>query len=173
MLLRNIVPADTALLRMAKSLRLESVRGRSVFLDGYNVIITAESLMAGFPVYLCDDGLVRDTRGYFRRYKSSQFATSALCEILDLLAEAAPSRLEVLLDQQVSRSGDLASIVRAMMGERHLLGDARCVRDADHQLKICGGIVSSSDGNVIDAATNIIDLPAEIARRRKISTQIV
>lgn len=173
MLLRNIVPADTALLRMAKSLRLESLRGRSVFVDGYNVLITAESLMAGFPVYLCDDGLVRDTRGYFRRHRSSPIAIRALYEILDLLAEAAPSRLEVLLDEQISRSGELASIVRAKMGERRLLGDARCVRDADHQLKICGGIVSSSDGNVIDSATNIIDLPAEIARRLKISTQIV
>jgi len=172
-LTRCIVPADTALLRMAKSLRLETLRGRTVFVDGYNALITTESLLAGFPVYLCDDGLFRDTRGYFRRHKSSYIASNALYEILDLLAEAAPSRLEVLLDEQISHSGELAREVRSQMEERHLVGEVRCVKDVDHQLKACGGIVASSDGNVIDAASSIIDIPAEIARRRGIIAQII
>ena len=73
------------------------------------------------------------------------------------------------MDQQISRSGELAERVRSLMAERDLQGDAMTARDVDHQLKTCGSIVASSDGNVIDAASSVIDLPAEIARGRGIS----
>ena len=77
------------------------------------------------------------------------------------------------MDQQISRSGELAKEVRSLMAERALPGEARCARDVDHQLKVCGSIVASSDGNVIDAASSVIDLPGEIARGRGISPLLV
>lgn len=169
MLQRTIVSADTALRRMAKALRLHTLRDRAVFVDGYNTLITTQSLLAGYPVYLCDDGFLRDTRGFFKSDKASRITFCAFSEILDLLAQAMPARVEVLLDQQISRSGELAKEVRRLMAERDLPGEARCARDVDHQLKACGSIVASSDGNVIDAASDVIDLPAEIARGRGIS----
>jgi hypothetical protein len=172
-LLRTIVSADTALLRMAKTLRLHTLCGRAVFVDGYNVLITTQSLLAGFPVYLCDDGFLRDTRGFFRSYKAAPIDVSALFDILDLLAYAGPSRVEVLLDQQISRSGELAREVRSMMANRALPGEARCVRDVDHLLKVCGSIIATSDGNVIDAASSVIDLPGEIARGRRIRPLLI
>lgn len=168
-LLRTVVSADKALCRMAKALRLHALQGRALFVDGYNVLITTESLLGGYPVYLCDDGFLRDTRGFFRSYKASRITVCAFSEILDLLAHARPSRVEVLLDQQISRSGELAKEVRGLMAERDLPGGARCARDVDHQLKTCGSIIASSDGNVIDAASSVIDLPGEIARGRGIS----
>jgi hypothetical protein len=174
MLLRRVViSAKTALFRMAKARNHSDLFGKSVFLDGYNTIITVESLLAGYPVYLCDDGFVRDTRGLFRRYRAGPVTFSAIDEILGLLCEAGPSRVEVLLDSQISRSGGLAGELRRLMAERHLPGDAQCVRDVDHQLKICGGVVASTDGNVIDCAIEAIDLPAEIARRRGLIPRIV
>ncbi|MDD4162186.1 MAG: DUF5616 domain-containing protein [Methanothrix sp.] len=169
MLLRTIVSADTALRRMAKALKVHTLRGREVFVDGYNVLITTESLLEGFPVYLCDDGFLRDTRGFFRSYKASRITFCAFSEILDLLAAAGPDRVELLLDQQISRSGELANEVRGLMAERDLPGVAMTARDVDHRLKTCGYIVASSDGNVIDAASSAIDLPAEIAARLCIS----
>ncbi|MCK9440850.1 MAG: DUF434 domain-containing protein [Methanothrix sp.] len=170
---RAIVSADTALRRMTKALRLHNLSGRVVFVDGYNTIITTQSLLAGYPVYLCDDGFLRDTRGFFRNDKALQVTVSAFCEILDLLADARPSRVEVLLDQQISCSGELAREVRGLMAKRDLPGDARCVRDVDHQLKASGTIIATSDGNVIDVASSVIDLPGEIARGRCIRPLLV
>jgi len=172
-LLRAIVSADAALHRMAKTLRLHTLCGRAVFVDGYNTLITTQSLLGGYPVYLCDDGFLRDTRGFFKSYKASQVAVCAFAEILDLLAAAGAARVEVLFDQQISRSGELAKEVRGLMAERDLPGAARCARDVDHQLKVCGSIVASSDGNVIDAASSVIDLPGQIARERGISPLLV
>jgi hypothetical protein len=141
--------------------------------DGYNVLITTESLLADYPVYLCDDGFLRDTRGIFRSYKISRLTSPALSLILDLLAQAKPVRVEVLLDQQMSRSGELAELVRCMMAERGLPGTARTARDVDHQLKVAKAGVATSDGNVIDAAKRIYDLPSEIAKRLGISPRLV
>ena len=170
MLRRTVVAGEVAQRRMAKSVGLSALRGRTVFVDGYNVLITVESLLGGFPVYLCDDGFLRDTRGLFSGYKSSQSTAAAFSLILDLLAGARPARVVVLLDGQMSRSGELAGQMRELMGKLGLPGEARAARDVDHQLKVRGGqgIVASSDGNVIDSISQAIDLPAEIAARRGI-----
>jgi hypothetical protein len=167
---RNVVAKEVARRRMAKTVGLPALRGKTVFVDGYNVLITTESLRAGFPVYLCDDGFLRDTRGIFRSYKPSQDTSSALLEILNLLAEAGPDEVVVLLDQQMSGSGEMDGKIRIMMAELGLSGDARTARDVDHQLKVgsAGAIIATSDGNVIDASPSVIDLPAEIALRHSI-----
>ena len=170
---RTILSADRALSRMAKTLQLHDLCGRVVFVDGYNTTITTQSLLDGYPVYLCDDGFVRDTRGFFRSYKASKITVCSFFEILDLLAAAGAARVEVLLDQQISQSGELAKEVQGLMAERSLPGEARCARDVDHQLKTCTSIVASSDGNVIDAASKVIDLPGEIARERCIRPLLV
>ena len=170
---RVIIPAGIALSRMDKALSLHEIRGREIFLDGYNCIITSESLLEGFAVYLCDDGFLRDTRGFFRRYRSSRRATRPIQEILGLLAEAGPGRAIFLLDCQISRSGELAAEIRGLMAQMGLEGDALCQRDVDRQLKCCRKIVASSDGIVIDSASEAIDLPAEIARRLGIKVGIL
>ena len=168
---RVIIPAGIALSRMDKALSLHEIRGREIFLDGYNCIITSESLLEGFAVYLCDDGFLRDTRGFFRRYRASRRATRPIQEILGLLAGA--GRAVFLLDCQISRSGELAAEIRGLMAQMGLEGDALCLRDVDRQLKCCQKIVASSDGIVIDSAPEAIDLPAEIARRRGIKATII
>lgn len=167
-LTRIIVAATVAYSRRAKAQSLESLRLNVVIVDGYNVFITTESLLAGYPVYSCDDGFLRDTRGIFSSYKISSLTAPALSGLLDLLAEAGTAHVEVLLDQQMSCSGDLAELVRGMMAGRGLPGTARTVGNVDHLLKVSEAVVATSDGNVIDAAIRIFDLPAEIAKRRGI-----
>ncbi len=164
-LMRVVVRSDLAWARRSKLLDLEDLRGQSISIDGYNVIITTESVIGGYPVYLCDDGLLRDSRGIFRGFKASPLTAIALNWILDLLASAGPARTEVLLDQQMSRSGELAEMVRRMMAERQLCGVARTARNVDHLLKTAKRIILTSDGNVIDSVDYIMDLPAEIGRR--------
>lgn len=162
-LMRVVVPSGQARLRRAKLLPWQDLRGQEVLMDGYNVLITMESLLSGRPVYICDDGFLRDVQGIFRSYKQSVFTDPALTSIFDLLTEAGVARVEVLIDQQMSMSGGLAEKLRRMMAGRGLPGDARTARSADHELKITQATVATSDGNVIDAATSVVDLPARAA----------
>lgn len=172
-LIRVVVASAQALSRRIKLMPLEAVKRQDLFIDGYNVLIAVESILGDRPVYLCDDGLLRDAQGIFRSYKTSELTDPALSQILDLLAIADPSRTEIIFDQQISMSGSLAARVRVMMAERSLPGTAMTAKDVDHQLKIAKGVVATSDGNVIDAASRVIDLPLEIARRNCIDLLVL
>jgi hypothetical protein len=164
-LMRVIVPAEQARLRGEKILQLRDLREAAVAVDGYNVLIATESILARKPIYLCDDGLLRDTQGIFRSYRSSELTGPALSTVFRLLATAAPACTDVLLDQQISMSGRLAQVIRRTMAECGLPGMVETAKDVDFQLKTSQKIVATSDGHVVDAALAVVDIPAEIARR--------
>ena len=77
----SIVESKLACSRKAKALPLEALRERVVFVDGYNVLITVESLLAGYPIYQCDDGFLRDTRGDL--WKLQELKVHDLCHLCD------------------------------------------------------------------------------------------
>jgi len=133
--------------------------------DGYNVLITTESLLSGDPVYRCDDGYLRDTRGIFGSYRSSELTGIALNEILNLLKESEASWVGMLLDKQISKSGELAALIRRRMEYFGIRGTVKTAPDVDRQLKFAKSVVATGDGCIIDAADQVIDLPAELARR--------
>ncbi|MHC1631229.1 MAG: DUF434 domain-containing protein [Methanotrichaceae archaeon] len=172
-LARVVIPAKVAKSRQRKQIPLNELRGQNLIVDGYNVLITTESLLIGAQVYRCDDGFLRDTRGIFGNYKPSDLTISVLDEIFFLLKESRAARVRILLDQQISKSGELASIIRMMMAEQKILGTANTARNVDLQLKVSQAVVATGDGSIIDAATKVIDLPAEVARRRKIKTIVL
>lgn len=170
-LMRVIVPKVLAKERRAKRLTMSSLslKNKALFVDGYNVLIAVESMLKGLPVYEGDDGFFRDTQGIFRGYKASELTVPALSEILDLIASTGPSNVEIVFDQQISMSGRLAGLVREMMGKRGIPGTARTARDVDRQLKSAKGVVATGDGNVIDAAADVIDIPGKIAETKGIN----
>lgn len=168
-LARVISSSKSARARKAKAVPVQALRGADVAVDGYNVLITVESLLAGRPVYSCDDGFLRDTFGIFKLYRPAELTDDAFAAIFDLLVAASPARITFLLDQQMSRSGELAARTRAQMAFRQLSGCARTARDVDHRLKTFAGIVASADGSVIDSASVVFDIPAKIAGERGIS----
>jgi len=168
-LARVVVASSIACRRLSKAIHLEALHENAVFVDGYNVLIIVESILAGCSVYLSDDGFLRDTRGIFRSYRASEFTVPALSDILDILTIAGPDRVEVLLDQQIGMSGQLAAQIAEMMTRRGPAWTARTVRDVDRQLKMAQGIVATADGNVIDASSQVIDLPYTIAKRKGMS----
>jgi hypothetical protein len=173
LLTRVVVPSKTAKARRGKVQPVGALLGRDLFIDGYNVLITVESLLGGKSVYLCDDGFLRDVQGIFRSYRTSDLTLPALEAIFGLIASACPADTEVLLDQQISMSGQLAEFMRRVMAEHKVPGIARTVRDVDFQLKEMDGVIATADGSIIDAAIEVTDIPGEIARRRGVNPLIL
>lgn len=167
------VPSDLAASRERKRLSLRELEGRTIAVDGYNVLITVESLLSGVPVYLCDDGFLRDTRGVFRRFQPSDLTVIALEEVISILKENGVARAEFILDQQISRSGELAARIREMMADLDLPGSAKTARDADRRLKLAASPVATGDGAIIDAASEVVDIPGEVANRREIKAAVI
>jgi hypothetical protein len=149
-----------------KAVKAGAVRGKRLGVDGYNVLITLESVLTRKQVVRCDDGFIRDLRAIFGKYRVSLATTRALTELLRIIASANPSHTEFLFDKQVSRSGELASMVRQRLKQAKLKGNAQAVGGVDLKLSPFD-IVASSDRAIIGRAKAIWDIPAELLKRKK------
>ncbi|MCS7132066.1 MAG: DUF434 domain-containing protein [Hadesarchaea archaeon] len=166
LLARCVFSDAEAAVSRAKAVDMTGVQGKTLGVDGYNVLITVESILTGKPIIMCDDGYVRDLRAIFGKYRKSSATPKALEIVIATIAEARPSEVQVMFDGQVSRSGELAAEVRRLLGKAGLEGSARAVKGVDFWLHEFD-VAASSDRAVIERAGAIWDIPAEVLRRRK------
>lgn len=167
-LTRIIVESKTARARRIKIQTIKSLKGKDLIIDGYNVLITVESILSGKPIYLCDDWFHRDIQGIFKKYRIADLTMPAIDQIFNLLESAQIAEAIVMLDQQISMSGTLASMIGRIMQECNIPGFVRTVKDVDRQLKNAKVVIATADGNVIDSVNEVVDLPGEIAKQMKI-----
>ncbi len=149
-----------------KAVKASAVRGKRLGVDGYNVLITLESILACKQVVRCDDGYIRDLRAIFGKYKPSRATDRALAELLNVLRRAMPGKVIVLFDKQASRSGELAGATRRGLKKFSLQGDSWAIGGVDFKLRAFD-VVASSDRAVIERAKAVWDIPAELLKRKK------
>lgn len=149
-----------------KIVGIEKVRRKWLAVDGYNVLITVEAILSGEPVIKCDDGIVRDLRGVFGKYRFGERSSEAVNEIVKAISKARPRRVTVLFDAQVSRSGELARFVRERLEEAGVEGEARAEKGVDSKVARAE-VAASSDRVIIERANMIWDIPAYILRKKK------
>jgi|Deesub1362A_J573_1020465.scaffolds.fasta_scaffold00454_5 hypothetical protein len=137
-----------------------------LFIDGYNVLITVEAILSGKKIYRGDDGIIRDVEGIFGKYHISNMTLQSMEEILRSIKVLGPSRCVFLFESQISKSGELAGMVRGKLKEWGLTGDAITEKSVDYALKHVRGVIASSDTIILKEAGKIIDIPAMIAEDR-------
>lgn len=150
---------------MRKAVGIENVKGKKLGVDGYNVLITLESILTGKKVILCDDGYIRDLRAVFGKYRAGPATPRAISGLIQTAANASPKEIIVLFDKQVSRSGELAADVRKKIELAGLKGDALTVGGVDMKLRDFD-VVASSDRAVIERAKSVWDIPATFLSRK-------
>ncbi|KXB03459.1 hypothetical protein AKJ45_01575 [candidate division MSBL1 archaeon SCGC-AAA261F19] len=149
-----------------RSIDAPEVEGRKLGVDGYNVLITVESILEGKRVIICDDGFVRDLRAVFGKYKMSKATERALDLLLSTVSNSKPNEVALLFDKQVSKSGELASMARGKMDKMGIRGNARTVVGTDLKVRDFE-VVSSSDRGIIEKMKAVWDIPMAILRREK------
>ncbi|WXG42717.1 MAG: DUF434 domain-containing protein [Promethearchaeati archaeon SRVP18_Atabeyarchaeia-1] len=168
-LMRAVYDDAEAEKRRRKLVSLDEIRGETVSIDGYNLLITVESMLAKKLLVQCDDNITRDVSGVFGKHKITTVTTQALSLILRKLKDHAPKEVRFTYDKQVSKSGELASQTRMMMAEFELKGTATTALKTDIATLESGGVTVSSDSVVVDRAKRILDLAGELARQESYS----
>ncbi len=145
-------------LRRAKLVGPQTVGGQALGVDWYNVLITVESYLKGYPVFLADDGLLRDSSGVHGSYRPGKVTETARQKILETVARLAPARLELFLDSPISFSGAMAEELRRQATARPC--EVTVSPSADYPLKSFPGVVATSDSSIIDreAIRQVVDL---------------
>lgn len=149
-LLRCVLPSGLAWGRKGKLVPKTAVKGHTVIVDGYNALITLES----GKVFMCDDGFLRDLSGVFGNYRISAKTKSALTKLVGRLKGLGAERLLFYFDKNVSKSGELAALVRKIIAGAGLAGDAETLPNVDAELKKKGAsknvVVVTTDSAIID-----------------------
>lgn len=140
---------------------VEEVSDCEIGVDGYNVIITVESIQRGKRVVICDDGFVRDLRALFGKYRMDDHTDMAVETVVELLRKIDPARVEFFYDKQVSKSGELAGFTRRVMDDCGLEGGASTSGETDAEVRKME-IAASSDRAVIEKSRGAVDLPGEL-----------
>ncbi len=163
-LTRAVFSQKEILTRRRRKILVKELRGRHLAIDGHNVLITVESALKGLPVFLCDDGFVRDASkmsGRFRPNLDTQRALKALVEALKRLPLKGG---QIYFDAPISRSGDLAALCRKMIQQTGLLFSCETVSSADRALQ-GAPLLASSDAALIEQAEEVFDLGAYVLRK--------
>ena len=92
---------------------LERLRGKSVTIDGFNVLVTLEAALGGGVVLLARDGCVRDVSGVHGTWRRTEQTRPALERIGRWLEGESPAACTWVLDRRVSNVGRL----RDLLGE--------------------------------------------------------
>ncbi|MBN1836123.1 MAG: DUF434 domain-containing protein [Spirochaetales bacterium] len=159
-LFRAVFPAADCHRRRAKLVPAAGVSGAPLGVDWYNVLITVESYLKGFPVFLADDGLLRDSSAIHGSYRPGKVTPAAFERILGALAQLGPASVVLFLDSPISYSGLMAEGLRQSLAALGLEGAVQVEPSADYPLKSFAGIVATSDSSIIDreAVQQVFDL---------------
>ena len=142
------------------------LRGKELWLDGFNVLTLLESALAGGIVILGRDGCCRDVAGIHRRYRKMSETISALRMVGETAAAWGVTCCRWWLDKPVSNSGRLRTLIldtAAMAGWKM---EAELTFSPDHVLSHSDQVIATSDGIVLDRCQRWVNLVRLIITER-------
>ncbi len=162
--MRSVATEAQLAARAAKKVPLTELSGREIRIDGFNTVITLEVLLSESVLFSCMDGTVRDLAALRGTYRIIPETEAAVRLLLDVLKDADPGRVNILLDEPVSNSGRLKTLI-AELGEGYPFPlDIRLLRDVDRELYEKENVVTS-DSVILDRCLSWVNLAAECMRR--------
>ncbi|MEO1083933.1 MAG: DUF5616 domain-containing protein, partial [Acidobacteriota bacterium] len=145
---REIAPAELA--------------GRSLWVDGYNVLLTVEAALGGGVLLDSMDGTLRDIAAMSSHYKRVEETEKAL-ELLGAALDAmSPSRVHWLLDRPISNSGRLRALMLAVAERRGWPWRVELVANPDADLKPLDEPVATADSAILDAGPPWLNLARRV-----------
>lgn len=132
---RTVSSEEHILNRKRKELADCDLAGKTIYIDGFNTIITLEIAFSDSMLFSCMDGTIRDLaglRGTYRLVDKTDMAIRALKEILTKLNV---QKAVFYLDAPVSNSGRLKERIAELMTDSSFILEIRIENAVDYLLK--------------------------------------
>jgi len=142
--------------------RIGSVsRDDKVLVDTYNVLFTVNNYLLGKPLFISNDGLLRDAGEMRGRIVNKPVFSRSKALLLDILRELPRATYIHYLDEPVSFSGRLSIELSKDMVQMGIEGEAFAVKSPDHMLinQDCDAICTSDTAIIDHSQCKVIDLP--------------
>ena len=156
--LRSACSSQAALHRRSTELNAEQLQNKTLYLDGFNVLITIESALSKGLIFEGVDSCYRDLASIHGSYKKVLETEKAILLIGELLDRLSLTKSIWYFDRPVSNSGKLKQIVLDLADKMNWKVEVELHSNPDKVLKECGLPVASSDSVVLDAAASWFNL---------------
>jgi hypothetical protein len=159
--------------RRERRIEPQQLRGKELWVDGYNVLTLIESALSGGVVLPGRDGCLRDIAGIHRRYRKVTETMPALRLIGEHVAEWGVSMCRWWLDKPVSNSGRLKTLILEAANANGWAMEVELVFSPDHVLSHTEHAVATSDGVILDRCVAWVNVAEEIIRESVRSAWVV
>jgi hypothetical protein len=164
MLFRGISTETSARLRKEKLITIEQLNNRTLHIDLFNALFTIAAYLRGYPVYLSNDGLLRDASESHGSGEWEDHLDKGLDLLLKSLENFTISRAVIYIDNPLENGQAIAE--KLIATAEHINPDIEIVSDPspDHLLiKAKEGVLATSDSTIIDkSALPVFDLPKAV-----------
>ena len=154
-MMRSVAAREQLEVRKAKE--KTSVSGEEVWIDGFNTIITLEVMLSDSILFTCMDGTIRDLAALRGTYRIIPETEKAVRILFDTLEDMHAGSVNILLDEPVSNSGRLKTLM-AEAGESYpFCLDIRILKEVDKMLWEKDNVISS-DSIILDHCKSWVNL---------------
>ena len=136
--------------RKLKEITADDIRGRTIWLDGFNVVIILETLLSGGFVFKGLDGCYRDISSVHGSYKRVRQTEEVLITVGKALSELGPERVIWIFDAPVSNSGRIKTLCYEIATEYGFAWDIYLDNAPDKFLVAENRLIVSSDAWVLN-----------------------
>lgn len=153
---------DAALQRMKRRVSASNLAGKTLWIDGYNVLTTLEAALGGGVLLVGRDGCLRDMcsmHGTFRKVAETLPAAKLVGEFC---SRSKVEKCIWLLDSPVSNSGRLKTTLRQIAEPLGWNWEIDLVPDPDRILGTSQGLVATADSVILDRCQGWFPLVAQI-----------
>jgi len=157
---RSACSSANRAIRQAKRLPIEQIKDQPLVIDGFNLIITVETAMAGGLLLGCCDGCIRDIASIHGTYRQVQETRQAIELIGKALQPFTPESVLWLFDKPVSNSGRLAVLVRAIAEAYRWNWQAALIDNPDQAIVGSKKVAITSDSVILDGVGRWVNLGA-------------
>ncbi|MDO4797869.1 MAG: DUF434 domain-containing protein [Coriobacteriales bacterium] len=156
-IVRSVATTQQLDSRRAKEVSLDALGDQAVWIDGFNTIITLEVMLSDSTLLSCMDGSVRDLAALRGTYRIIPVTVDAIGLLFGMLRDAGVRSATVLLDQPVSNSGRLGSLLREVGEAYPFVLDVRVQNGVDRTLYGRENVISS-DSVILDHCVGWVNL---------------
>lgn len=159
--------------RKSKQLEISDVKDKTIYLDGFNVLILLESSLSNAYIFEEVDGCFRDLSGVHGTYKRVNQTFTSIELVATFFQKSKAEKLVWIFDKPVSNSGRIKQIILDFAIENNLNWEVELEFNPDKYLAENKDIIVSSDAWILDHCKNWFNLVGYLIGEEKLSGNLI
>jgi len=159
--------------RQLKQIEASDLKGKTIYLDGFNVLILLESLLSEAYIFEGLDGCIRDLSGVHGTYKRVNQTLRAVELVAFFYRKNQIHQLVWIFDKPVSNSGRIKQSILEFAEEHQLNWEFDLQYNPDKLLAESSEIIISSDAWILDHCKAWFNLIGYLIKEENLSVNLI